>query len=454
MRSREKGVSVLFVVIALLLIAAAALAFIALTRTKADVDRSVETTAHLAKVQVALEQFASAAERLPCPANPALDTGDAEPNAASASCTYPAGTVPWRTIGLKREDSLDAWGWKIGYRVYQGATGLTQAGGASMVHCDLVEPAPAGTAPGGLCQPSHNTSEAQFLAGKGLAVSAFGTSVTDAAYVLVSHGPTGLGAYTSSGGQKQPNPTSANELANLGATGPFIAKAAVTDVAPDAATFFDDVIAYRRIRDFVKLANLAARDWPETAGGSLVNLTFDQATVSAAVGSSVAPGSSTGQQTVTFSNASVTAFDNSGNQNVSFDNAGGYPGIGGAGGNPMLTSAAGEGVRIDLSLPARQVGVTFADFGRRPGNVREQAELKFFDGATLLATVVAEGCKNDGDIATFSLAAPADFDRIEIKPLPATTDGSDTAFLLAQLVTCAAAGTCLTSLSAPSNLCT
>jgi hypothetical protein len=212
------------------------------------------------------------------------------------------------------------------------------------------------------------------------------------------------------------------------------------------------VIAFRRLADFVKRANLGARDWPET-GGTFANLTFDQSTVSTAVGSSVASGGSTGQQTLSFPNASITAFDTSGNQNISFDTAAGYQGIGGTGGGTMMTSATGEGVRIDLSVKARQLSVTFADFGRRTGNVREQAEFKFYDGATVVSTVVAEGCHNDGDIATFSLAASADFDRVEIKALPATVDASDTAFLFAQIVTCAPAVSCLTSLSTPSNLC-
>ena len=119
----------------------------------------------------------------------------------------------------------------------------------------------------------------------------------------------------------------------------------------------------------------------------------------------------------------------------------------------MITSATGEGVRIDLSARARQLSVTLADFGRRTGNVREQVEFKFFDGAAVVSTIVGEGCHNDGDLATFSYAASADFDRVEIRALPATTDGSDTAFLFAQLVTCAPAVSCLTSLSTPSNLC-
>jgi len=466
MARSERGVSVLFVVMVLLVVAGAALAILALSRTTADVARSGETTARLEKVQAALEQFAATSERLPCPANPAADTGDAAPNAASATCTYPAGSVPWRTIGLRQDDALDAWGWKISYRVYSGAIGLTQAAGASMVHCDTVEPSPAGRDPAtGLCRVppaagGHNTSEAQFLAGKGLSVSSFGTASTDVAYVLVSHGPSGLGAYTTAGAQKAPNPASTDELANLGATGPFIAKAAVTDVAPESAAFFDDVIAFRRLPDFVKRANLGARDWPESGGGgTLANITFDQATVSAAVGSSVSTGSSTGQASITFTGgATVTGFDSGGTQNVSFETQGGYQGIGGAaGGTMMISSLTAEGLRFQLPAKARQLAVTFANFGRRVGNVREQVEFKFFDGAAVVNTIVGEGCRNEGDptddIATFSIDAAADFDRVDVKALPATTDASETAFLFVQFMTCVAGVTCETSLSVPSNRC-
>jgi hypothetical protein len=457
MRGSQRGVSFLFIAVALILVAGAALAIIALTRTKADVDRSGQTGASLVKVQAALEQFASTAERLPCPANPAIDTGDAEPNAASANCLYPAGTVPWRTIGLRREDSLDAWGWKIGYRVYSGAIGLTQAGGASMVQCDTVEPSPAGRDPvTGVCKTTRDTTEPQFLAGKGLSVNDFGTGMTDAAYVLISHGATGLGAYTTSSTQKTPTPTSTDEANNLLANGPFVAKAAVTNVAPESANHFDDVLAYRRLQDFVKRANLAARDWPEVAAPppGFANLTFDSATVGAALGASASYGD-TGQASIGFPQATISAFDSGGTQDISFANSGGTEGIGGvSGGTPMISSAQAEGVRIDLTQKAQQLAVTFFDFGRRPGNVREQVQFTFFDGAVPLAPVVlGQGCHNDGGLATFSIDAGALFDHVEIKSLAATNDGSASEFLFVQLLTCAAASTCTTSLSTPSNLC-
>lgn len=429
------------------------LAFFSLTRTKGEVDRSGETTSHLAKVSAALEQFASVSERLPCPANPALDTGDADPAGAAANCNFPNGTVPWRTIGLRREDALDAWGWKISYRVYQGTTGLTQAGGASMVHCDTVEPSPAGATAAGSCKATHDTLPAEFLAGKGLAINDFGTAVNDAAYVLISHGASGLGAYTSSGVQKTPQPGNADESNNLGA-GPFVARAAATGVPAEDPAYFDDVLAYRRLADFVRLANLAARDWPEAAGST--EITLDTPTLTAALGAPATYGD-LGRSTIDFGDAAVTAFNSGGDVNVSFDRVNGVEGIGSVGSGNGFSSAAGEGVRIQLTTKARQFAVTLNDFGRQvgvPGAPVERVELRFFDGASQVNSFTKSGCRPDGGRASFSIDVAADFDRIEIRALP-TTGATTSEFFLAQFKVCPAGVTCETLMSTqpPANTC-
>ena len=464
MQRAQRGVSILFIAVVLIVAAGASLAFLALTRSATGLDRSNETTTHLAKIANALERFASASERLPCPANPALDAGDAEPNAASAACTYPTGSVPWRTLGLRREDAFDAWGWKISYRVHSdpiGApnpTGLTRAGGASMVHCDTVEPAPAGVDPvTRLCRATHDTTEAEFLDGKGLSVNDFGTPATDAAYVLISHGPSGLGAYTASGTQKTPLPASADETSNLG-NGPFVAKAAVGTVSPEDATHFDDVLAYRHLADFVRRANLSARDWPE-AGATYADVTLNSATVSAALGTPAAYGD-VGRATLNFQNATVTGLNSGGTRNLSFDTVNIAEGIGTTAGTVgsanALSSESGEGVRIVFPVKARQLAVTLNQFGRltgTPGDPREEAELVFFDGATTVLTVTKQGCRPDGGIATFSIDALVDFDRVEIRARTASDGTSVTQFFLSQIKTCAPAVACTTSMSLPGNSC-
>jgi hypothetical protein len=449
---RERGVGGMFIAVVLLIIGAVVLALLALMRTSGGVDRSSETSRNLSRIAAALEQFAATSERLPCPANPAADTGDAEPNAAATACTYPGGTVPWRAIGLRREESLDAWGWKISYRVYSGATGITQAGGASMVHCDTAEPAPAGATTAGLCKATHDTTEAEFLAGKGLALNDFGTNVSDAAYVLVSHGPSGLGAYAAQGGQK-PNPTSADELSNLGA-GPFVAKAAVTGVAPEAATHFDDVLAYRRLADFVRRANLAARDWPEP-GAVLTDVTLNTATVATAMGTTPSYGD-LGTTTLNLPGATLTAFDGGGNENISFQSVNGTEAIGGTSGGGGISSNSSEGVRIDFAVKARQLAVTLNDFGRQTGGGPprvERVQFRFYDGATQVLSVDKDACRNDPTLAAFSIDVTVDFDRVEIRALP-TTESTATEFYLAQFKSCGAGVTCATSMATPAITCT
>jgi type II secretory pathway pseudopilin PulG len=201
MRRSQRGASGLFIAVILLLVAAGALAIFALTRGVAQVERGTQSSDRFKVLQDALVQYVSANGRLPCPANPAIDTGDAEPAVASAVCNFPAGTVPWKAIGVRKDDAIDPWGGKISYRVYTGAAGsLTQADGASMVDCDTAEPLPLkGTAAGGLCNSTHGTTENEFLNGKGLQVTSFGVVSNNAAYVLISHGPSGLGEFTTAG---------------------------------------------------------------------------------------------------------------------------------------------------------------------------------------------------------------------------------------------------------------
>jgi hypothetical protein len=194
--------------------------------------------------------------------------------ATNKTCTYPQGTLPWQSLGLRSDEAFDPWGWKISYSVYTGNAGsLTQDNGASMVLCDPSQgdnttgvDADNG---GGLCKNNKQTApgatsddpQNSFLGGKGFTVTDFGNSKTGVAYVLVSHGPSGYGAYTAANVQVA-LPTNPNELANISAAGPFIAASASSaTVSPDDPAHFDDVIAYATISDLVWKAGRGARCW-------------------------------------------------------------------------------------------------------------------------------------------------------------------------------------------------
>jgi hypothetical protein len=266
MRQREHGFT--FVLVVLALASMAVLAIVELLGSRASpTARTGELDVRFDRARDALVAFVAQQRRLPCPANPGADDGLAVPAGPSNTCTYQNGTIPWRTIGLQRESAYDAWDWKISYRVYAGGIGLTRDDGVTAVDCHTDNPAPA-SGPGGTvagkCRdaPQKSTTLTEYLAGKGLALNDHGNALNDVAFVLVSHGSSGRGAYSATSGPA-PAPASADESANLLAAGPFVAKAGSgPTVSPDSPAHFDDVVRYMTLRDLLTKAGLRERDWP------------------------------------------------------------------------------------------------------------------------------------------------------------------------------------------------
>ena len=463
---RERGASGVLIAVILVLIVVAILAVAGLSRTTDSTRQRDQTFVNLNAAASALDAYVSVAQRLPCPADPSADTGVEVVNGPT-DCQFRSGTLPWQTIGMRRDDSFDAWGRKISYRVYTGNTGLTQAGGASMANCDTIEALPGGTTAAGLCNPvpnttnpaDRNTTPAQFLAGKGLQVTDMGAVHPDAAYVLISHGVTGLGGWTASGTQLD-TPPNGPERDNTRDTGPFTIQAfSDQDTGVSVVGHFDDLLVYRGIEDLARRANLAARDWPDTILSSIV---FDKNTVGAALNTNNPP-ADTGQATIAFNLASVTAFNSGGNQNVAFVSGGGSTdSIGGvSGGDGLLGSGGGEGLRIDLTSTARQFAFTLDSFDDLFFVFHERVEVRFYtlsgNVATLVATVTKQSCSSNGKVASFSIDPGVDFNRVELRPLITTNSfgfgNFDSSLSLAEIRTCAASVTCETTLAPTGNTC-
>jgi len=271
---------VLAVMAGLLVVAASTLAIRMARQVEARTDLVQLTQQRMQRIQAALHAHVASQGRLPCPADGAdvQDRGLAAPNAASPICTNPDGTVPWVSLGLQADDALDGWGRKISYRVYDGASGLTQTDGADMTACDTVEPAPvppAGTA--FLCTAAHDVLPAAFLDPAwrpGLTVRVGATTQAQIAWVLVSHGASGMGAWLpGAGGARMALPTSgADERANTQPPQPppavYVQREEATvglDPATDAA-HFDDLLRFETITQLIQAAGREARDWPEGGG--------------------------------------------------------------------------------------------------------------------------------------------------------------------------------------------
>jgi prepilin-type N-terminal cleavage/methylation domain-containing protein len=128
--------------------------------------------------------------------------GGPNPDPASA-CVGAMGTVPYVTLGLSRDQALDAWGNFISYR-------LTTAP-AWHLSATFARPAPP-AAP--VCNPAGIV--APPLAGLGVFSSPTVVQTNAAAWVLISHGRNGLGAWNTGPNNTSRNdlPTGADELAN------------------------------------------------------------------------------------------------------------------------------------------------------------------------------------------------------------------------------------------------
>ncbi|MEQ1882372.1 MAG: hypothetical protein ABL878_15540 [Burkholderiales bacterium] len=236
----------------------------------------------LSRIEDSIVRYAAVNSRLPCPANPALDSSIAAAGFADAdttntlaptTCSYPVGVVPWRSLGLTANDVIDPWGRLVTYRVYSGTIGLTKAGGASRVNCDTDNGSTVESPPvSGLCATNTNTLKASFLTHplyegtKGLLVSDFGTTVTAVAYTLIIHGPTGLGGYLPSGARMTMPGATAADYANTQPSATVVKAAySAEGVTAGAPGHFDDIVAYKTIDDLIRLAKLEARNWPEKA---------------------------------------------------------------------------------------------------------------------------------------------------------------------------------------------
>ena len=307
---RQRGIALMVMVVLIMFLALGVI----ISKTGelvASVGRQFSVTNETqSRIQKALVSFVGTYGRLPCPARPSGATNPGWPDdisplsapAAGSVCVYSYGVVPWNALGLSQEQVMDEWGRMISYRVYDGTFGLTQDKGASALNCDssnfnaadgstVPSVAPTGN---GLCDNTydkHNTLRSDFIThatfNKGLYVYDFGpvanaANVSNVAYVLISHGPSGLGAYLPNGTRMAMPDNTARDYGNTQPNIPpntppptsfFIKQAAsAAGVPAGTAGHYDDIVSYLTIAELLKLANQEARDWPE---GSLPSFSVE-----------------------------------------------------------------------------------------------------------------------------------------------------------------------------------
>jgi hypothetical protein len=252
----------------------------AITNALTASQRLSTTTARMQAIDAAIVQFVMQQKRLPCPADGRLASTNANAglerrNAGSCNVngagTEQHGVVPWITLGLSESDATDGWNRRFTYRT---ALALVADNALDMSWCD-----PAGTGglgAGNVCSSTCTsaslatcTPPSTYLLNKGLQIkNVAGTVVMDpagappngAAYVVISPGSSGGGAYLSSGQLSTSNTTDGTEeaknYANLELGGYYL-----DDSISDGAgtTHFDDIVSRPALLTVINKAGLGPR---------------------------------------------------------------------------------------------------------------------------------------------------------------------------------------------------
>lgn len=188
-KQKDSGFTLVEMAIVLMIVGLLLGGLIPTLSAQMESQRINETRKSLAEIQEALVGFALTNGRLPCPANPAIATGQAGAGTErTPPCTgsNSAGVLPWTTLGVNQ---TDAWGYRYTYHV-------------SSDYADAV-----GSATYGGCTPSTAPTQASFaLCSSGspdvLSAASGGTNVaTNVPAIIVSHGKNGAGAYNPQGAQ-------------------------------------------------------------------------------------------------------------------------------------------------------------------------------------------------------------------------------------------------------------
>lgn len=459
--STQRGGIVMPMILSILVLGASMLALQAAKQTRQPLEAQRTTVQRMDILEKALKAYTVTHARLPCPAKgnalaTDADFGLSSPNAATATCTNPDGIVPWRTLGISQSEAMDGWGRFISYRVpvdtpappaVPTTAGMTRANAADMTNCDEYEllPTPV-SAPTFECPSSLDARDKNpvplsvplgFLDVRpGLTVRVNGTDPpqTQIAWVLISHGPTGLGAWRSGQnpasrvcGLQQMPPANSDECDNTLALPAFFVQRPPEVLAAGGQPLnpavdinhFDDVVRFQKIEEFIASTGRGARDWPEAVAPGTPSVPFTAATL--ATSGVTFTGFSSGQQTLTIPPAApppgtpgVTVAVQSGQQ-ITIDNSASPPAGLGVCHSTGICNATNAELSGAETLSFKLVDATAYKLGVALKNFTpsETAQITFkLNGVQVGAVVSYTGSSNAIDLTP--TVASAAFDEVVI----------------------------------------
>jgi len=395
-----------------------------LTATSKRLDATATNLASFTKLDAALTQYVMLNQRLPCPASGTVHTGLSDPNAATTACNSPSGIVPWATLGLSKSDALDSWGRYIAYRVPDGTNGFTQASGFALANCldeSVTTVYPLSGASGTCNSNTHENTISDFFATKGLTVNDRGTANGKVAYVLISMGESGLGAYYPGGSAPMAMPSGASkEFINAGSGGTYwITSASDPSVPASADAHFDDVVSYQYAVDVAHNARVAGSPWP------LFGL-FNATTLGLSAGD-YNTGVSSKKVTASEGPVMVTATGDVARTLCTISESTARQGVTactGNSGNDYITTNQNEKVSFDFRVTRRFLKIKLTEFRAHGGNI-EQAHFAFYNGTntTPVYAVDKSACGDDNHaVGYFQISTGVDFTRVEVSAGNATAD--------------------------------
>lgn len=278
-RRSKSGFTLVEIVVVLLIVAVLIAMGAALTRGVAAAQKRSLTATRMAGVETALMLYVQQQKRLPCPADgtkasSANGAGLEERAGGACQANQQNGVVPWRTLGITETDATDGWDKRLTFRA---APDLVADNAMDMSNCDPAAPDDAGlTITACAACPSGNPAVCnhprRFVRGRGLSVQDVAGAVimdpntlpyTGAAYVVISAGESGGGAYLPSGTLGTSNSSDGTQELKNYATQPYTAGVTyyVDNSISDTpgANHFDDVVSRPSILSVVNKAGLGPR---------------------------------------------------------------------------------------------------------------------------------------------------------------------------------------------------